>query len=471
MKNLFRALPAVDGLLQGLQEDKDLGALPRAMLRDLVNEFLDVCREEIKSGAITDPADLDWTKLGPRLIAFVRLRSRPHFRRVLNATGVVIHTNLGRSLLAESASRAVQDACRNYSNLEFSLETGKRGSRYSHVEDLLCRLTGAEAGLVVNNNAAAVLLVLDTLAKGREVIVSRGQLVEIGGSFRIPEVMAKSGAILREVGATNRTHPHDYENAVGEDTAALLKVHTSNYRIIGFHKEVPLEELVQLGENHGLPVIEDMGSGNLFDFNAAGHSFMHEPTVQQVIKAGASVVSFSGDKLLGGPQAGIILGRREYIDKIKVNPLNRALRIDKMTLAALESTLRLYLDMDRVKEEIPTLNMICAGKADLKRKARRLQRLVQKKIGGQKVNTAIMQGSSRVGGGAFPEQDLPTYMLGLRPKDMGISELKDGLMRCDPPLVGRVEEDWFCLDVRTLQDEEFSLVVQSLRQAMTDLDQ
>ena len=471
MNNLFRALPAVDGLLQGLQEDKDLGALPRAMLRDLVNEFLDVCREEIKSGAITESTHVQQEALLPRLFAFVRLKSRPHFRRVLNATGVVIHTNLGRSLLAESATRAVQDACRNYSNLEFSLETGKRGSRYSHVEDLLCRLTGAEAGLVVNNNAAAVLLVLDTLAKGREVIVSRGQLVEIGGSFRIPEVMAKSGAVLREVGATNRTHLHDYESAVGEDTAALLKVHTSNYRIIGFHKEVPLEELVQLGENHGLPVIEDMGSGNLFDFNAAGHSFMHEPTVQQVIKAGVSVVSFSGDKLLGGPQAGIILGRREYIDKIKVNPLNRALRIDKMTLAALESTLRLYLDMDRAEAEIPTLNMICADKSDLKRKVRRLQRLVQKKIGGQKVNTVIMQGSSRVGGGAFPEQDLPTYMLGLRPKDMGISELKDGLLRCDPPLVGRVEEDWFCLDVRTLQEEEFSLVVQSLRQAMSDLDQ
>ncbi|MGM0609959.1 MAG: L-seryl-tRNA(Sec) selenium transferase [Thermodesulfobacteriota bacterium] len=466
MKNLFRELPAVDVLLEGLQQDGELGTVPRSLLRDLINEFLDICREEIKNGSISEASELDPASLYPRVLAFVRSRSRPHFRRVLNATGVVVHTNLGRSLLGGRATDAVSDACKNYSNLEFSLQTGRRGSRYTHVEELLCRLTGAEAGLVVNNNAAAVLLILDTLAKGREVIVSRGQLVEIGGSFRIPEVMAKSGAVLREVGATNRTHVHDYKNAVCEQTAALLKVHTSNYRIIGFHKEVSLSELVQMGAENGLPVIEDMGSGNFFDFKAHGYSFMHEPTVQQVIKAGVTVVSFSGDKLLGGPQAGIILGKKDYIERIKINPLNRAVRIDKMTLAALESTLREYLDMDRAVEEIPTLNMICAQEPILKKRALRLQRIIQRKIGGRRIRTSLIRGNSRVGGGAFPEQNLPTCMLGLRPAGLGISELKDRLLHSDPPLIGRVEDDWFCLDVRTLRDEEFALVCEALKQGL-----
>ncbi len=466
MQNLFRALPAVDRLLKELEEDGQLARLPRTMLRDLVNAFLDVCREEIKNGAIREKEQLAPEILQPRLFAFVRSRSRPHFRRVINGSGVVVHTNLGRSLLATPATEAVRDACEHYSNLEFSLETGSRGSRYSHVENLLCRLSGAEAGLVVNNNAAAVLLVLDTLAKGREVIVSRGQLVEIGGSFRIPEVMAKSGACLREVGATNRTHLHDYEQAIGEDTAALLKVHTSNYRIIGFHKEVPLQDMVGLGEKYGLPVLEDMGSGNFFDFQAHGYSFLPEPTVQQVIRDGASVVSFSGDKLLGGPQAGIILGRKEYIERIKANPLNRAMRIDKMTLAALESTLRLYLDMDKAAREVPTLNMICADKADLKKRASRLQRKVQRRIGGQRMSTSVSLGSSRVGGGAFPEQDLPTFVLRLRPAKVPVSDFQQRLLHVDPPLVGRLEEEWFCLDVRTLRENELGAVVDALDEAL-----
>ena len=249
---------------------------------------------------------------------------------MLNATGVVVHTNLGRSLLAKPAIEAVAEACGHYSNCEFDLATGKRGSRYSHVEKILCDITGAEAALVVNNNAAAVFIMLETLARGREVIVSRGQLVEIGGSFRIPDVMAKSGATLREVGATNRTHVHDYENAIGDDTAALMRVHTSNFRVVGFTKEVTLAEMRALGDKYGLPVIEDLGSGTLYAL--AGEGLLGEPTVQQVVAQGADVVSFSGDKVLGGPQAGIIVGRREYIDRIKKNPVNRAVRIDKMTL-------------------------------------------------------------------------------------------------------------------------------------------
>ena len=468
MTTLFRYLPSVDAALQALEKDAALAGLPRPLLRDLVNRFLDVCREEIRSGVVTDESQLAFAALLPRMTAFVRAQSRPHFRRVLNATGVVVHTNLGRSLLAKSAVDAVVEACAHYSNLEFDLETGERGSRYSHVERLLCDITGAEAALVVNNNASAVLIILETLAKGGEVVVSRGQLVEIGGSFRIPDVMIKSGATLREVGATNRTHLHDYESAVCEETKALMRVHTSNFRMIGFTKEVSLEELRDLGERTGLPVIEDLGSGNLHDFSGLG--LMHEPTVQAVVAAGADVVSFSGDKVLGGPQAGIIVGKKEYIDRIKKNPLNRAVRIDKMTLAALEATLRLYLDPDRAAREVPTLRMITMPKDELKARARRLAAKLRRELG-ELLEVAVVPGVSRVGGGAFPEQDLPTSMVRVVPKNGGegglrAAELKERLLDTDPPLIGRLEDDAFLLDPRTLDPSEFSLVAASLRQAL-----
>ena len=459
MSSLFRHIPSVDRFLTDLEQDQTLAHLPRLLLKDLLAEFLDLCREEIRAGAITDEAALALPVLTARAGAYVRARSRPHFRRVVNATGVVIHTNLGRSILAEEAVQAVTRGCRHYSNLELDLATGQRGSRYSHVEKLLCRLTGAEAGLVVNNNAAAVLLVLDTLAKGREVIVSRGQLVEIGGSFRIPEVMRKSGAVLREVGATNRTHLRDYEGAIGPDTAMLMKVHTSNYRIIGFHKEVGLEDLVALGRQRGLPVFEDLGSGNLFDFSAYG--FMPEPTVQQVLKSGVDVVTFSGDKLLGGPQAGIIVGRREHIEGIKKNQLNRALRIDKMTLAALEATLRLYLDPEIARRRVPTLAMITARRPELQARARRLR----SKLAGALQGLAAVEvraGSSRVGGGSFPEQNLPTALVAVTPLGQDVESLRQGLLDADIPIIGRVEEGAFCLDMRTLTAEEYGPVTRAL---------
>ncbi len=466
MSRLYRLLPSVDAVLVELEDDPLSRSLPRAFVRDLVNDFLDLCREEIRSGTLASEEELGRERFMNRLRSYLKVHSRPHFRRVINATGVVIHTNLGRSILNTGAALAVQEACLHYSNLEFSLKTGQRGSRYSHVEDLLCRITGAEAGLVVNNNAAAVLLILDTLAKGKEVIVSRGQLVEIGGSFRIPEVMAKSGAILREVGATNRTHLKDYEQSINRETGALLKVHTSNYRIIGFHKEVSLKDLVELGRVHHLPVIEDMGSGNFFDFSARGYNFMSEPTVQQVVADGVSVVSFSGDKLLGGPQAGIIVGRREYIDPIKKNPMNRALRIDKMTLAALESTLRLYLDVETAGTQVPTLRMITMPAAELEKSARKLCRTINRQAGAA-LETRVFKAHSRVGGGAFPEQDLPTFLVGIKPRDLGIQALRDRLLNTDPPLVGRIEEDMFCLDPRTMDQSEFRLVSRVLDQALT----
>ncbi len=465
MSNLFRLLPSVDSILNDISEEGLYDSVPRAFIRDLINDFLALCRQEIKAGLIVSEEDLGPQRFRLRLDAYLKAHIKPHFRRVINATGVVIHTNLGRSVLNRKAAQAVWEACLHYSNLEFSLDTGKRGSRYSHVEELLCRITGAEAGLVVNNNAAAVLIILDTLAKGREVVVSRGQLVEIGGSFRIPDVMAKSGARLREVGATNRTHVKDYEEAIKGETGALLKVHTSNYRIIGFHKEVSLKDLVRIGLRHSLPVIEDMGSGNFFDFAAHGYHFMPEPTVQQVVQDGVSVVSFSGDKLLGGPQAGIIVGKKEYIDKIKKNPMNRAMRIDKMTLAALEATLRFYLDSQVAMQEVPTLNMITMNQEDLRKSARKLKSRIKKSVKPEP-EIFIIPAHSRVGGGAFPEQDLPTSLVGIKPARMNCDELKDRLLAADPPVIGRIENDVFCLDPRTIDQNEYKLLCQALNQAL-----
>jgi L-seryl-tRNA(Ser) seleniumtransferase len=458
MSKLFRHLPSVDEVLSALAKGGGFGELPRPLVKNLVNDFLDICREEIRAGAFSEPEQLAVKALMPRLTAYVRAKSRPHFRRVLNATGVVIHTNL--------AIDAVAEACGHYSNCEFDLSTGKRGSRYSHVEKILCDITGAEAALVVNNNAAAVFIMLETLAKGREVIVSRGQLVEIGGSFRIPDVMAKSGATLREVGATNRTHLHDYENAVGDQTGALMRVHTSNFRVVGFTKEVPLAELRKLGDRYNLPVLEDLGSGTLYALE--GEGLLGEPTVQQVVAQGADVVSFSGDKVLGGPQAGVIVGRKEYIDRIKKNPINRAMRIDKMTLAALEATLRLYLDMDEARRKIPTLNMITASPEALKSKARRLADAVRDALG-KRAEVGMKKGVSRVGGGAFPEYDLPGTMVTVAVKGVAVKALRDALLDTDPPLIARIEDDEFLLDPRTLASTELKLAAHALKQGVAAL--
>ncbi len=450
--DLYPMLPAVDQVLEKLSQEKELAQLPRAMQKELVNQFLQQCRQKIKAGEIYSPEQLSWELFWPGLVDFVYKKSRPNFRRVINATGVVVHTNLGRSLLAESALNMVHMSGSSYNNLEFSLQTGTRGSRYDLVQGLVCELTGAQAALVVNNNAAAVLLTLETLAKGREVVVSRGQLVEIGGSFRIPEVMAKSGALLREVGATNRTHLRDYEQAVNENTAALLRVHTSNFRILGFHKEVPLQELVALGRKLDLPVLEDLGSGNFYRFPA--WTGMDEPLVGDVLKKGAAVVTFSGDKLLGGPQAGLILGQKEYIEQIKKNPLNRALRIDKMTLAALEATLRLYKDPELAAQKIPTLQMILQEEKALRSRAQRLAAKLRKALD-QSFEVGLSKGFSRVGGGASPELNLPTRLVTLQPKSgLSLESFKQALLETDPPVLGRVEQDRFCLDPRALMTRD-----------------
>jgi len=447
-QELLKTIPKVDEFLAWLAAE---GLEITAPVKESVRETLEECRAAILAGTLARKADLAREPLRERFAANLHQRTSPNFIRVINATGVVIHTNLGRSVLPAEAMARINAVGAGYSNLEFDLATGKRGSRYSLVEELLCQLTGAEAALVVNNNAAAVLLALDTLAKGREAIVSRGQLVEIGGSFRIPEVMAHSGARLVEVGATNRTHLRDYQAAVTAETALLLKVHTSNYRIVGFTSEVPLAELVELGREHNLPVMEDLGSGCLLDLSRYG--LMKEPTVREVVVAGPDVVTFSGDKLLGGPQAGIIVGRREIIAKIKKNPLNRALRIDKFTLAGLEAVLRLYQDERQALAAIPTLAMLSLTPAEIGRKARRLKRLLAKPLA-DNCRVATLPTVSRVGGGALPEYDLPTVALSLAPATFSVNELEGRLRQAPEPVIGRIENDLFLLDLRTVAETE-----------------
>lgn len=461
---LFRSLPSVDACLAAWADSPDARAVPRSLVRDAIHAFLETRREAIRQGEITAPSDLSLENLKPALLEHIRAEARPHFRRVLNATGVIIHTNMGRAVLAKEAVAAIDQACKGYSNLELNLETGQRGSRYSHVEDLLRRLTGAEAALVVNNNAAAVLITLDSLCAGGEVVIARGQLVEIGGSFRIPEVMERSGAILREVGCTNRVHPHDYERAINERTSALMRVHTSNYRIIGFHSDVSVPELAALAERHGVPLIEDLGSGSLIDFAPLG--LCGEPTVRSIITAGAHVVTFSGDKTLGGPQAGIIVGKKTFIDTIKKNPLNRALRIDKMTLAALEATLRLYLDEALARERIPVLHMIALPHDEIRRRAARLAACLRRCCRDSEISCRLVPGESRVGGGAFPERPLPAVLVRLDTAVCSAEELKNRLLHEDPALVGRLEDGAFHLDPRTLAADEIPVAARLVAEAL-----
>ncbi len=465
MKTLFRALPAMDVCLSSLEKEEKLQNTPRPLLRTAVENFLNALRQNIKDGKETQVENLRFEALYSRLLPYVIQQACPRMRRTLNGTGVVIHTNMGRSVLAKAAIAAIEQTIHGYSNVELDLETGGRGSRQALVEDLLCYITGAEAAMVVNNNAAAVLLALDALCKGGEVIVSRGQLVEIGGSFRIPDVMEKSGAILREVGTTNRTHTKDYINAINEKTVALLRVHTSNYRIVGFHKDVSLPEMVALGQEYNLPVIEDLGSGSLLDLSPFG--LPDEPTVQTVVRAGAQVVTFSGDKVLGGPQAGIIVGEKKYVELMRNNPLHRALRCDKCTLAALEATLRIYTEPEKALEHIPTLRMITASAQELHERALSFQTSLQKTLNDY-VSVQTCANVSRVGGGSFPERDLPTTLVCIQPKNMSTMALKQKLLATEPPLLGRLEENTFCLDVRTLTNEDIQEAVRILHTVLTE---
>lgn len=460
-RDLLVKLPKVDEILNDEKIQSMMNEFPRITIVDAIRYKIDETRKLIlnSSDDSLDKLEIEINSLVNDVISVIEKRNQMKLKKVINATGVVLHTNLGRALISQKAVKNLLEVAGNYSTLEFDIESGKRGSRYSHVEEIICKLTGAEAALVVNNNAAAVLLVLNTIAKDKEVIVSRGQLVEIGGSFRVPEVMAQGGAILKEVGTTNKTHLFDYENNINEETAAILKVHTSNYKVLGFSKEVSIEDLALIGEKHDIPVIEDIGSGTLIDLSKYGLTY--EPTVLESISKGADIVTFSGDKLLGGPQAGIIVGKKIYIDKMKKNQLTRALRVDKMTLTALEATFRLYLDEDKALKNIPTLKMLTMDKQEIKEKA---TILYNKIIEGTTVFTVeLIDGYSQVGGGAMPLTDLPTFLISITSSKLSTKRVEELLRSNDPAIISRINEDRILIDVRTIKEEEFEIIVQALR--------
>lgn len=464
-KKRLRELPAVDQVIEAAKADPDFERVPPSVLVGSIRAVIEAERRRILENAggtrAPEPADGLFMERVKQAIHQVMM---PNLRPVVNATGVVIHTNLGRSLLAEEAVERMLAVAGRYSNLEYDLAAGRRGSRYTAVRDLLCGITGAEDAMVVNNNAGAVLISLETLAKGRSVVVSRGDLVEIGGSFRIPDVMAKSGAILKEVGTTNRTHLRDYEGAIDAQTALLLKVHWSNYSIIGFTAQVPLAELVALGSRRAVPVMEDLGSGTFVDFSKYG--LLKEPTVQESVACGADVVTFSGDKLLGGPQAGIIVGRKSMIESIRKNPINRALRIDKLTLAALEGTLRLYRDEPRALNAIPTLRMLTEKEESLAARARDLTRLLAS-LTDARLTVDTVRLSSKAGGGSLPLLELPSRCLKLRIAGISANALELKLRRNDPPIIGRIEDDAFVMDMRTVQEGELAIIVAAIASVLS----
>lgn len=449
----------MDDLLAATASVEELRGAPRQVLVDALRDAVESARRRILSGEALDPS------VGSVLedaTARVALAMRPSLRRVVNATGIIVHTNLGRSVLAASAARAAAEVASGYSTLEYDVDSGERGSRHTHVESLICRLTGAEAAFAVNNNAAAVMMTIAAFARGREAIVSRGQLVEIGGSFRVPDIMAESGASMVEVGTTNKTHLADYERAVSDKTGLMLKVHSSNYRVVGFTNEVSLAELVDLGRRTGVPVFEDQGSGVLFDLSPFG--LIDEPTVGASVSQGADVVSCSGDKLLGGPQAGIVVGTAEAVARLKKHPMARALRLDKMTLAALEETLRICLDHGRALREIPTLRMLTAPREEMRARATRmLDRLVACASEGRVVGE-VLDEVSRAGGGALPLVDIPTAVLVVTPSGTSAAGLCEALrLACAVPIVARIKDDRVLIDPRTLLDEaEEDYVVDSL---------
>jgi L-seryl-tRNA(Ser) seleniumtransferase len=435
---------------------------PRALVLAAIEAELQAVRTRLR--ATSEPvAAPSLDALAGAVLARLAVAARPGLRRVLNATGIVLHTNLGRAPLADEALAQIEQVARGYSNVELDLETGERGHRHAHVEALLCRLTGAEAALVVNNNAAAVLLMLSALCAGHEVPVSRGELVEIGGSFRVPDVMVQGGARLIEVGTTNKTHLADYERACGPATAALLKVHTSNFRIVGFTSAPAPSALADLAHARGLPLLIDWGSGVLLDLAELG--LAHEPTPAELLAQGADLVTFSGDKLLGAPQAGLLVGRRALVERCARHPLMRALRCDKLTLAGLEATLRLYLDPALARARVPALRLLGLQAETLRASAERLADLLRTASGTGALALEIVAGVSQAGGGALPEVELPTWLVavsGAQPAHM----LEARLRQQDPPVLARVYKDRLLLDPRTLADDELPLVARALARAM-----
>lgn len=460
-KNLFTLIPKVDELLEDNIIKELLTYIPRKSVMDSIREEVDGLRNIIKEGNIKEE---EIVCIIDKLVENIKLKATKKnslkLKRVVNATGTVIHTNLGRSLMNEEIFNNMKEIALNYSNLEYDLETGSRGSRYSHVEEIIKELIGGEASMVVNNNAAAVLLALSATAVNKEVIVSRGELIEIGGSFRIPEVLEQSGAHLVEVGSTNKTHLNDYEKAINENTGALLKVHTSNYRILGFTSSVDSKELYELKMKYDIPLIEDLGSGVLIDLSKYGLEY--EPTVVESLEKGVDIVTFSGDKLLGGPQAGIIVGKKEYIDKMKAHPLTRAFRVDKFTLSALELTLRYYLDEKKALENIPTLRMLTMTMEELNKKSEDLLIKINKSIDSLDIELSIEDDYSEVGGGSLPLEKLPTKCIVINIKNHSTQEFENNLRSFNIPIITRLYKDKIYLDLRTIKEEDYDIIIDGI---------
>ena len=457
---MLKNLPGVDHLLDLAKTNIDFIDIPRSVIVDSLRDALDNIRKNILNNVETDISDK--TILDSALV-FAKEKIKPKLVNIVNATGVVLHTNLGRALLCEDALNNIRSISQSFSNLEMNIKTGKRGIRYEAIDELICELTGAQSAIAVNNNAGAVFLALNTIAEGREVVVSRGELVEIGGSFRVPDVMSKSGCILKEVGTTNRTHLKDYETAVCDQTGLFLKVHASNYKIEGFTASVGLQELVKLGSDKNIPIMEDLGSGTLIDFSKYG--LPPEPTIADSVNSGADIVTFSGDKLLGGPQAGIIIGRKESIDQIKKNPLTRALRIDKMTVAALESTLKLYRDEKKAIEQIPTLRMLTIPFKDICKKAELLFKTIKEETG-TLADIDLADMNSRPGGGSFPQLNLATRCVTIQPKNMSVSRLEVKMRLSQPAIIGRIEDNKYILDPRTIQSGQEVSISSTLKKIL-----
>ena len=455
---LYRSIPKVDILLEKEEIQNAIEEYGREIVMEAILEEMEGLRAYI--GTCEDEkAALDRIELlTEQILRYVKKVNTPNMRMVINGTGTILHTNLGRAPISQEHMAKLSNIVTGYSNLEYNLEAGKRGERYSHFEELLCRLTGAEAAMAVNNNAAAVMLILSSMAKGGEVVVSRGELVEIGGKFRIPDVMEQSGATLVEVGTTNKTHYSDYEDAITEDTKALLKVHTSNYRIVGFTDTVTIADLAPLAKERELPLIEDLGSGVLVDLSKYGLTY--EPTVQDSIKNGADVVCFSGDKLLGGPQAGIIIGKKKYIDMMKKNQLTRALRIDKFTATALELVLQEYLSEEKAIQNIPVLRMIHETKEEVTARARSLKNMLNR--AGLEADFGLEECESQIGGGSLPLERIPSMAVTVKPHNISVPKLEEEMRHLEVPIIPRTANDTIYLDVRTIESRWFKKIVQMM---------
>lgn len=455
---LYRSIPKVDVLLEEEKIQNLIEEYGRDTVMESIRKEMDALREFIGTCDEEEAAREKIASLAATIEKGVVKMHTPNMRMVINGTGTILHTNLGRAPISQEHMAKLANIVTGYSNLEYNLEAGRRGERYSHFEELLCKLTGAEAAMAVNNNAAAVMLILSSMAKGGEVVVSRGELVEIGGKFRIPDVMEQSGAVLVEVGTTNKTHYSDYEDAITEETKALLKVHTSNYRIVGFTDTVSIDELVPLAKKHDLPIIEDLGSGVLIDLSKYGITY--EPTVQNSIEKGADVVCFSGDKLLGGPQAGIIIGKKKYIDKMKKNQLTRALRIDKFTATALELVLQEYLSEEKAMKNIPVLRMIQESKEDVEKRARTLRRMM--KNANLAADIELEACESQIGGGSLPLERIPSVAVAIRPHHISVPKMEEAMRHLSVPIIPRTANDTIYLDVRTIESRWFKQIVAML---------